>query len=86
MKVPNSLPDNSTGLGVNSGQLYYLIKEIKQASDTTPEETLKEILLKKLLGRGEVHIKRYRGKDYFCASQKAWVKAGIRPEKQTSKK
>ena len=32
----------------------------------------------KIPARGEIHMKRYRYKDYFCASAKAWVKAGIK--------
>ena len=77
VRVPNAMPDGSEGIGVASGQLYYLIKDIKEASDTTPEDALKELLLNMLLGEGAVHQARLEtaGKDYFCASEDAWTKA-----------
>jgi hypothetical protein len=83
VRVPNAMPDGSEGIGVSSGQLYYLIKEIKEASDTTPEDALKELLLNMLLGEGAVHQVRLEtaGKDYFCASEEAWVKVlGKKPD------
>jgi DNA helicase HerA-like ATPase len=83
VRVPSAMPDGSDGVGVATGQLYYLIKDIKEASDTTPEDTLKELLLKMLLGEGEVHEARHdaAGKDYFCASEDAWTKVlGRKPD------
>jgi uncharacterized protein len=79
--VPNSLSDGRDGIGINSGRLYYLIKEIKSASDTASEDSLKESLLNFLFGEGMVHKTRLpEGKEYFCATEEAWEKAlGQRP-------
>jgi hypothetical protein len=53
------------GAGVGSGQLYYLIKEIMTAADTTPIDQLKSQLLDDLFGAGVVDIERVGDKDYL---------------------
>jgi hypothetical protein len=77
------LPAASTGnremIGVKSGQLYYLLKEIKTATDTTPEDALKMPLLNQILGEGKVMVAKYDGNEYFCAPEAHWRNAGIVP-------
>lgn len=63
--------------GVYSGQLYYLIRDIKLPTDTTPEEQLKTILLSYILGEGILQVHHMDGKDYFCATKEQWTKAGV---------
>ena len=63
--------------GVYSGQLYHLIKEIKHPTDTTPEEQFKPILLNFILGEGILKVHHVKGKDYFCATEEQWTKAGV---------
>ena len=60
------------GAGVGSGQLYYLIKEIVTAADTTPIDQLKSQLLEELFGAGVVHIERVGDKDYYSAPLDEW--------------
>lgn len=76
VRVPNGLGPGRDGVGVGSGQLYYLIKDIKDTSDTTPEDELKRILLTGLLGEGAVHVAKHpsSNKDYFCATQEDWTR------------
>jgi len=63
-------------VGVLTGQLYYLIKEIKTPEDSQSEEQLKHILLERILGPGELTTAKLRnGKVYFAASEAAWGKA-----------
>lgn len=59
-------------IGVKTGQLYYLIKEIKTPADTQTEEQLKEELLNRLLGEGAVELKDYQGNRYHCARIDDW--------------
>lgn len=59
-------------IGIKTGQLYYLIKDIKMPSDTQSEEQLKEVLLHKLLGEGAVEIRDLQGIKYHCARLEDW--------------
>lgn len=70
--------DGKNYQGIYTGQLYFLIKEIKQPSDTTPEEQLKGILLNNLLGEGAVRTFKINDKDCLCATPEQWQKAGIK--------
>ncbi len=72
VRVPEALPGGAEGVGVYSGQLYYLIKEIKTPADTQSEEQLKKELLTSILGEGSLRIKEYRDKEYYCATLARW--------------
>jgi hypothetical protein len=72
VRIPAALPDGKEGIGIKSGQLYYVIKALKTAADTQSEEQLKRELLVVVLGEGGVHVKHHGGADYFCATQAAW--------------
>jgi hypothetical protein len=76
VRVPNALPGGQEGVGVASGQLYYLIRDIKDTADTTPEDELKKILLTGLLGEGVVHVAKHsaNNKDYYCAKLADWTR------------
>jgi len=63
--------------GIKGGQLYYLIKDIKEPSDTTPEDELKTLLLNHLLGEGVPKKLKHDSNDYFCATEQQWRDAGI---------
>lgn len=72
-------------VGVASGQLYYLIKDIKDAADTTPEDQLKKSLLDALFGEGIVMIRKHpvTYKDYYCAPVDQWERVlGQQPRVQ----
>ena len=69
------VPNGATTVGIYTGQLYYLIKEIKTPADTQSEEQLKGELLAGILGAGAVTVKEHGGKDYYCAPLEAWEKA-----------
>jgi hypothetical protein len=75
VRIPNALPGNLEGVGIYTGQLYHLIKGIKKDADTQAEDELKGVLLNLILGQGVVQIVEYKGREYFCASQKAWEEA-----------
>src|SRR3989454_9235952 len=72
VRVPGALPGGAEGVGVYSGQLYYLIKEIKTPADTQSEEQLKRELLTAILGEGLLQIKELRDKEDYGAAQARW--------------
>jgi hypothetical protein len=61
--------------GIKDGQLYYLIKEIKEPTDTQSENALKLPLLESLLGEGQVQCVEHDGQKYFCAPAACWETA-----------
>lgn len=79
--VPRAMPGGKDGVGIYSGQLYYVIKDIKTEADTQPEDRLKKELLGKILGEVAVHEARHDGKDYFCVALEEWQRAlGFAPK------
>ncbi len=74
VRVPGALPGGKEGLGIYSGQLYFLIKSIKGESDTQPEDRLKKELLCRILGEAVIHETRHGGKEYFCAAPEEWAR------------
>jgi hypothetical protein len=56
-------PATALTLGFNSGQLYYLIKDIRTDADTQPENRLKKELLGRILGEAAVREARHGGKE-----------------------
>ena len=81
-KIPNALGAGQEGIGIASGQLYYMIKEIKDTSDTTPEDELKKILLTSLLGEGAMRLAKHpaNNKEYYCAKLDDWTRVlGFQP-------
>jgi hypothetical protein len=81
VRFPRGMPSGDDGIGVASGQLYYVITEMKTAADTTPVDELKIQLLNLLLGEGVLAVLRHpqTQKEYFCASMDHWEKLGIKP-------
>lgn len=72
-------------IGIKSGQLYHLIKDIKAPADTTPEDNLKLPLLTHLLGQGVAQaLKDAQGTDWFCAAEANWRQAGVQPNIRAS--
>lgn len=62
-------------IGIFSGQLFYLIKELKTPLDTQSEDQLKMPLMTFIFGEGKVQsIKHSNGKEYFCATMPDWAK------------
>ena len=81
VRVPGALPEGREGVGIYSGQLYFVIKGIKTEADTQPEDRLKKELLGRIVGEAAVHEAQHDGKDYFCASLDDWERAlGFRPK------
>jgi hypothetical protein len=72
VRLPGVLPGGKDGVGINSGQLYYVIKGIKTEADTQPEDRLKKELLGRILGETAVHEASHGGKDYFWAASEEW--------------
>jgi DNA helicase HerA-like ATPase len=72
LKVPGA---SGQKIGIKTGQLYFLIKSIKTASDTQSEEQLKEELLNRLLGDGAVEIREFQTNKYHCAHLEDWEHA-----------
>jgi uncharacterized protein len=62
-------------VGIFSGQLYYLIKEAKRATDIQTEEELKIPLMTSILGESNLRIVEYGGRKYFAAPLRAWTSA-----------
>jgi hypothetical protein len=81
VRVPGALPGGKVGVGIYSGQLYFVIKGLKTEADTQPEDRLKKELLGRILGEAAVHEARHDGKDYFCATPEDWQRAlGFAPK------
>lgn len=76
IRFQKGLSSGEDGVGIGSGQLFYLINEIKTAADTTPADALKVLLLNLLFGEGVVEVIKHQqtGKEYFCASSGEWEK------------
>lgn len=75
-----ALPGGRDGIGVYTGQLYHLIKDIKTDVDVQTEEQLKLPLLNLMLGEGAVHIMESQGREYYCAAIEDWERGlGARP-------
>jgi hypothetical protein len=80
IRVPKGLPGGSDGVGIYSGQLYYVIKGLKTAADTQAEDRLKRELLARIIGDAAIHEVKHQGKEYFCASLDDWERVlGSRP-------
>lgn len=62
-------------LGVYKGQLFHLIRDIKEPQDVHTENQLMLPLLTYLLGEGKVSHAENNGREYFCASPEAWEAA-----------
>jgi uncharacterized protein len=69
------LPSGGQAVGIKSGQLYYLIRDIKTTSDTQSEEQLKRPLLTHILGEGRVHLLKHGDTEYYCADAQDWSSA-----------
>jgi hypothetical protein len=81
VRVPGAMPGGKDGVGIYSGQLYFVIKDIKTEADTQPEDRLKKELLGRILGETALHEARHDGKDYFCAAHEDWTRAlGFAPK------
>jgi uncharacterized protein len=80
INIPNALSGGVEGVGVKSGQLYYLIKDLKTPADTQSEEQLKKTLISLILGEGNFVVLQHEGTDYYCASRECWEAAGIIPK------
>lgn len=79
LKKPNikwiRIPDDAQLIGIYSGQLFYVIKEIKTASDMKSENQLKSELLERLLGVGVAEVREVGGRAHHCAPQEKWERA-----------
>jgi hypothetical protein len=62
------------GLGIYKGQLYHLIKNVKQPEDYQTEDQLMMPLLEQIIGEGKISIQHHDQRDYFCASKEDWEK------------
>lgn len=70
------IPSDGAGmLGVKTGQLFFIIQEIKQSDDTATEEQLKLPLMQLIFGEKNLTVKSFQGTDYYCAPDKAWQEA-----------
>jgi hypothetical protein len=73
VRVPGAVAGGE-GIGIASGQLYYIIKDLKTPVDTQSEDELKKVLLNLIFGEGAVHLAKLDEKLYFCASMTDWEK------------
>jgi uncharacterized protein len=79
VRVPGAIAGKE-GIGVFSGQLYYIIKDLKTPVDTQSEDELKKILMNLIFGEGSVHVAKLGDRDYFCATMADWERVlGKRP-------
>jgi len=76
VKISQGIQDDIDAIGVGSGQLYHLIKQIKTAADTASENDLKDILFSYLFGSGAYSIAKHpsTAKDYYCVRMEDWIR------------
>jgi uncharacterized protein len=75
VKVPGAMADGGDGVGVYTGQLYHLIKELKTPADTQSEDQLKMPLMVLIFGEGKVQIEKHaNGREYYCAAIGEWTR------------
>lgn len=75
VKVPAAMAGGGDGVGVYSGQLYHLIKELKTPADTQSEDQLKMPLMSLIFGEGKVQIGKHpNGREYYCAAMSEWMR------------
>lgn len=73
VRVPGAMADGGEGIGVYTGQLYHLIKQLKTPSDTQMEDQLKMPLMTLIFGEGKVQIREHaNGREYYCAAIADW--------------
>jgi len=85
VRIPDALAFGVEGVGVLSGQLYYLIQAMKPAAETQTEERLKRVLMNEIFGEGVAQVKKHsNGKEYYCASLAEWTRALGNQPKVTS--
>jgi hypothetical protein len=74
------LPSGKEGIGVKSGQVFYVLKDLRQPEDTETDDALRDRLMKMLVGEAELEQVEHDGKPYYAASLEAWKKAlGVEP-------
>ncbi len=71
-------------VGLYRGQLYHVIKEVKDLPDYETENQLMEPLLTIILGEGKVTQVSHDNREYFCASKEEWER-GLGTSIQTTK-
>lgn len=75
VKVTGAMTDGGDGVGVYTGQLYHLLKELKTPADTQSEDQLKMPLMTLIFGEGKVQIgKHVNGREYYCAAIGEWTR------------
>jgi hypothetical protein len=73
--VEGAMADGGNGVGVYTGQLYHLIKDLKSPADTQTEEQLKVALLTLIFSEGNMKLARHpNGREYYCASVSDWTR------------
>ncbi len=71
-RIPKALPGDVDGIGIKTGQLYFVIRDIKTSIDTQSENQLMRPLLTHLLGEGSVLPVSHEKQDYFCSTLEKW--------------
>jgi hypothetical protein len=71
VEIPTAF-NGKGGVGIKEGQLFYLIKEIKESTDTQSENALKQPLMEQLFGEGQVQLADLDGHKYYCAPADRW--------------
>ena len=71
-RIPADLPGGDESLGIYSGQLYYIIRDLGSEFVSQPAEHLKKVLLDHLLGETAVCQIQHKSREYFCAAPAEW--------------
>jgi len=80
-RIPDVLPGDGESLGIYSGQLYHLIRDLGPEFVSHPVNHLKKILLDDLLGEAVVHQVQHKNREYYCAALAEWERVlGRSPE------
>ena len=75
VRLADALGAGQEGIGIYSGQLFHLLREIKDPNEIRTEEQLKRPLFTHIFGEGAWSIVEHSGRDYYCASMDSWTRA-----------
>jgi uncharacterized protein len=75
------LPSGAEAIGVKAGQVFFVVKELRQPEDTETDDALRDRLMSMIVGEADLHRLDYEGKPYYAATADAWKQAlGMEPK------
>jgi hypothetical protein len=74
VRIPNALGNTREGIGIYSGQLFHLVREIRDPNEMRTEEQLKRPLFSLIFGEGGWAQAQHANREYYCATLQEWTR------------